>query len=117
MNSKFKFFICKFVHVSRCYSCLSMTALIILLMTGCGYPTVSTDTYELTQALYSACNRENDEHLCAVDLLIDQKHESGRITDREAEWLRDISSQAHRGDWETATGQARQIMLDQVKKR
>ncbi len=81
---------------------------------GCGYPEVSPTSYELSKALYSACNRRSDEHLSRVIELVDSTQAAGEISDRESKWLRAIVDQARAGDWEAATVEARQIMEDQV---
>ncbi len=81
---------------------------------GCGYPEVSPTSYELSKALYSACNRRSEEGLSKVIELVDSTQAAGEISKRESEWLRGIVDQAREGDWEAATLEARQIMEDQV---
>lgn len=81
---------------------------------GCGYPEVSPKTYELVKALYSACNRRSEEHLEKVEALTEAARESGEITDRESQWIREIVEQARNGEWEPATLESRAILEDQA---
>ncbi|MCA9074684.1 MAG: hypothetical protein KDA93_06605 [Planctomycetaceae bacterium] len=81
---------------------------------GCGYPQVSPKSYELTKALYSACNRRNEEHLARVAEVLDSTKTAGDISDRESKWLHAIIDKARAGEWESAAREARQIMEDQV---
>lgn len=82
---------------------------------GCGYPEVSSTTYELSQALYSACNRRSDEQLLKVFEVMNSKRSAGEISDREFEWLRAIIEQARAGEWGDAQAEVRNLMNDQVK--
>ena len=83
---------------------------------GCGYPEVSPKSYELSKALYSACNRRSDEHVSRVVELVTVTQAAGEISDRESKWLRAIADQAREGEWEAATLEARQIMEDQINR-
>jgi|GEM_PF-576102 len=82
---------------------------------GCGYPEVSPRTYELATALYSACNRRSEEHLEKVEALTEAARESGEITDRESQWIREIVEQARNGEWEPATLESRALLEDQAR--
>ncbi|QDU41012.1 hypothetical protein Mal4_53770 [Maioricimonas rarisocia] len=84
-------------------------------VSGCGYPEVSPKTYELAKALYSACNRRSPEHLEKVDHLAEAARESGEITEKESQWIRNIVEQARSGEWEPAALESRQLMEDQVR--
>jgi hypothetical protein len=46
---------------------------------------------------------------------ISESQREGKITEREAEWLRRIIEDARRGEWQTAQQVARQMMDDQVR--
>ncbi len=85
-------------------------------LAGCGYPKVSPKTYEISKALYSACNRKSAEHVAKASELIETHHESGDLSKREAKWLREIVRNAESGSWEAATLEARQLMEDQIDK-
>ncbi len=89
-------------------------ALLLWCLAGCGYPEVSPKTYEISKALYSACNRQSEEHLSKVAELIESHLENGELTEREAKWLREIVQEAESGNWEAATLEARQLMEDQI---
>ncbi len=88
---------------------------LITSVSGCGYPKVSPTTYELSKALYSACNRQHTEQLVKVDALIEMHLENETIPEREAGWLQKISAQAHAGEWASAAKQTRELLKDQVR--
>lgn len=81
---------------------------------GCGYPEVSPRTYEISKALYSACNRRSEDHLTKVAGQIAASRDAGEITGSEATWLEDIVATARGGDWEAAMLETRQMMEDQI---
>lgn len=99
----------------HCLKPLFVGVLSLALLAGCGYPTVSPTTYELSKALYSACNRRDETHLDRVAELVATHLESGEISEREAGWLNGAVATARDGDWKTAAATARQIMVDQVE--
>jgi hypothetical protein len=89
----------------------------LLLLTpcaGCGYPEVSPRTYQLSKALYSACNLEQSDRLEIVGNLINSSLAASEITEAESEWLREIVSQGEAGQWKAASEQARRILEDQI---
>ena len=90
-------------------------AAVLLVATGCGYPTVSAETYDITKALYSACNRQSMEHVVRVQELVDRHLAQGQISDREANWLHEMIEQARDGHWESAALERRSLLEDQVK--
>lgn len=83
-------------------------------LSGCGYPQVSPKAYELSKALYSACNRRSEEQLTRVVELIESHSSAGDINRRESEWLTAIVDQARARQWHQAMIEARQIMEDQA---
>lgn len=83
-------------------------------LSGCGYPQVSPTAYELSKALYSACNRQSEEQLTRVVELIDSHSSAGDINDKESKWLTAIVEQARNRQWNQAMIEARQIMEDQA---
>jgi uncharacterized lipoprotein YmbA len=85
-----------------------------VLLTGCGYPEVSPQTYAIAKALYSVCNQKNPERLKTVQELIQKSLEKEEISAREADWLKAIIAQAEAGEWETALLETRQMMEDQT---
>ncbi len=98
---------------SSCWQGLCFS--LILAVSGCGYGTVSPETYELAKAIYGVCNRQQTEKLPQVRELIETSLEKQEITEKEAQWLKDIVKQAEAGQWETAAAKARRIVSDQTK--
>lgn len=94
---------CVFVLVTTFFFC------------GCGYPKVSSETYEISKALYSVCNRQNEAQLANIESAIETASESGEISPREVKWLKEIVDSARSGEWQRATAEARKIMVDQVE--
>src|SRR5690606_5358565 len=89
-------------------------ALSLAWLTGCGgYPEVSPDTYELAKALYTVCNRKDAQQLKSFQQLVDQTHESSKISEEEKELLDWIAELAEQGDWAKAQQQTRQLLEDQ----
>lgn len=78
-----------------------------------GYGEVSPLTYEISKALYGACQTKSDQRLRKVDALIEGKMGS-MLPDNERQWLEDIVAQARDGQWEVAARQARRMLEDQV---
>lgn len=99
--------------LQKCFDITLLTA-VALQLNACGYPEVSPKTYEISKALYSICNQKSKERLETVTKLIQSSLESQEITESEANWLNEIVAQAHEGEWESATLEARQLMEDQV---
>ncbi len=90
--------------------------LAVSLCLGCGgYPEISPAAYQYAKALYSVANRQRSEKLDAVSHQISESQRDGKITEREAEWLRRIIDDARQGEWQTAQQVARQMMDDQVR--
>ena len=89
-------------------------SLSVILISGCGYPEVSPQTYDLANALYTACNLKNDEQLSKVKQLIEESLSEEQLTKREAAWLLEIVKNATAGNWEEAASEARQLIKDQV---
>ena len=98
---------------------LAAVALIVIagvcfLVQGCGYGEVSSETYELSTALYSICNRKAESQLAPFEAMVDDALEREAISDREADWLRDIVTMAREEEWSDAASEVRQILMDQV---
>ena len=89
-------------------------ALIASTISLLGDPEVSQKTYEISKALYAACNLKSEERLTKVSAVIDDAIADGSLDEREGGWLRDIIATARSGDWEPAASEARRIMADQV---
>ncbi len=89
-------------------------SLMILSIVGCWYPEVSPRAYEITKALYSACNLQKTEKLAVIEELIEQSLDEESLTSREAAWLLDIVADARAGEWEQAALESRRILEDQI---
>lgn len=90
------------------------TLSLLLSTSGCQqYGEVSPRTYEISKALYSACNRKSEEHLEQVADLVSESAKTGEITADEQEWLQNIVRKAESGNWEEAMLDARQMMEEQ----
>ena len=90
--------------------------LLLVAMIGCSdYQGISPTAYQYAKALYNVSNRKRTEKLESVTDLISTSEQEGTITAEEAEWLRAIIDDAHRGEWEKAQQTARQMMRDQVR--
>ncbi|WP_339734277.1 hypothetical protein [uncultured Gimesia sp.] len=86
----------------------------LLPLTGCGYPEVSPQTYEISKALYSVCNQKSEERLVVVQELIEGSLENKEISENEADWLNGIIKQAQEGNWKSAMQESRRLMEDQA---
>lgn len=100
-------------YLQKCF-CGVLLAFVVLQLNACGYPEVSPKTYEISKALYSACNQKSEERLQIVTKLIQSSLENKEISDREATWLKDIIAQARDNQWESAMVEARSLMEDQI---
>lgn len=95
--------------------CLIAAMLGLLLNSGgCGYPEVSPRTYEISKALYSACNRHSAEHLDKACEALESAAEAEEISESEKTWLMAIVDQARDGEWDSAALEARTILEDQI---
>ena len=88
----------------------------LLLLIGCGgYGEVSETAYDFSKALYSITNRKATDKLDQVCEQIEAARSAGELTEQESSWLLQIASDARRGDWDSAMGDARRMMEDQVR--
>ncbi|TWU22843.1 hypothetical protein [Bythopirellula polymerisocia] len=79
------------------------------------YEKVSKQTYDLSSALYSSCNRHDGSRLAQVQKEIEAGLEKNEISTQEAQWLGEILHLAQKGNWTKARAKARQLMEDQVQ--
>ena len=99
------------------------TALTIILLCsllvsfpGCRkYDSVSPKAYEIAKALYSTCNRKDEERLSKVQELITAGVAESELTDTEGEWLLAIVEKAQSADWDSAMQDARTMMSEQIQ--
>lgn len=82
---------------------------------GCGYEELSPEAYQYSKALYSICNRCDNEKLTKFVDQVAAAEEEQRISSQEAIWLNDIVITAQTGEWPSATQEARRMMEDQIQ--
>lgn len=89
----------------------------MIFATGCGreYAGASEQTYKIATALVNICDRKAEDKFEVVETLIDDGVRDGKVSEREAGYLRDIVQQAKDGEWESAEARARQVLSDQVQ--
>ena len=77
-----------------------------------GYGEVSSETYEYSKALYSACLNKNKDHLNKAEEMISSSED---LAAHERKWLVAIIQKAQEGSWESASNDARRMLEDQVE--
>lgn len=82
-------------------------------MSGCGYPRIQFEAYELAKALNTICNLKKQEQLPQFRDMVAQKQEAGELSAEEAEILLEILKIAEAGEWERARDEVRRLLLDQ----
>lgn len=75
---------------------------------------MSTDGYQITLALYSACNAKSLERIAQIESIVDNQVQQQQLNQREAEWFQQVVHRAREGDWHAAAQQSRQILSAQV---
>lgn len=79
------------------------------------YGKISPHGYELTTALYSACNQQDPERVAAVAELTDRAVRANKLNPTESEWLSEIIEHAQAGRWQRAATDSRELMEAQVE--
>ncbi|QEG35540.1 hypothetical protein [Bythopirellula goksoeyrii] len=92
-----------------------LVLLVFLLMPRWKYGDVSKLTYEISTALYSCCNLQDETRLATIDEQIQAASEGSQLTAKEARWLQEILDLAQEGNWQEAGQNARNLMQDQVR--
>ena len=88
---------------------------LISVVSGCQqYGRVSPACCQTAMALYSACNRHDNDRLATIRKLVTTSEESSEMSNREADWLLQIVTTAESGDWEIAMQDARTMLDEQV---
>lgn len=102
--------------MSRILYLTVVAAILFFCVFGCRqYGDVSEHAYEHAEALFSACSRQDATQLTSVRQSLETARAEENMGEQEFHWLIAIVEQAEAGDWQTATTNARQLMLDQVK--
>lgn len=87
----------------------------VLVLGGCGgYEEIGPHAYEYATALYAICNQRDEARLEQFSAALEDAQEAGDVTDVEAGEIGVIVSLARAGEWEDATKESRQLLLDQV---
>ena len=94
-----------------------MLLILVWLVWPKGYGSVSDQSCEVANALYTACMTESDEHLARVDQLLQEEAETGKLDlpTQERQWLEQIVRTAQKGRWKAAAKKARLMMEQQQK--
>ena len=88
----------------------------LFFLVGCSdYGEVSHVAYQYSQALYSICNRQDQDKLARFQEKLAVAIEKDELSEQEADWLNDIVATASSGNWKAASRQARKLMEDQVR--
>lgn len=94
---------------------LPILAALAFFARGCGrYDEVNEVTYEHAKALYSACNRHDQERVEACADMITKAMQDNEMSSPEAAYLTGIIASARKDQWQDAQAMARQLMVDQV---
>lgn len=97
------------------FSIFTVLCLLAVATTGCSdYPEFSPKAYDISTALYSTCRRADEANLQKLAELTAAELESAQISEREAQWLREIITQAEQGEWQAAAAESRSILEAQV---
>ena len=90
------------------------SGLLLAVLPGCGPSAVSPQTYELSKALYSACNLKQTDRLELIADLIESSLADSEITEVECQRLREAVALGEAGQWKVASELARRILEDQI---
>jgi hypothetical protein len=66
--------------------------------------------YEITLALYSACNARSKHRVAEVESLVRKGVEQRELEDREAGWLAEVIQSVRKDDWYFAEMRSREIL-------
>ena len=80
--------------------------LLLLLVTGCGYPVAEPGNMRLISTLRTALSARNEQWLQANEELVKSRREQGEMRDEEFEAFQSIIQQARDGDWASAEREA-----------
>lgn len=95
------------------YAWFWLLCLLVPLTSGCGYPRVSPEAFELAKAVDNLCNLRDATQLPRAREIIIERHEAGDISNQELGWLSTILDQAEAGNWEAAMQSSRKLLLSQ----
>ena len=94
------------ISLNRTWPLRFQAALLVLALStiaGCGTaPALSEDGFQVAQTLFNICNSQNTEQLSRLHDLIEQRRDSGTLSDSESQAFDRIVKQAEQGDWDRA---------------
>lgn len=79
-----------------------------------GYGEISEQGYAIGKALFSACNRRDEESVDKISQLVEQSLDDGSLSENEANWLANIVSLAKQQQWDRAQSEVRELLEDQI---
>ncbi|GIW99714.1 MAG: hypothetical protein KatS3mg111_3047 [Pirellulaceae bacterium] len=78
------------------------------------YPPMSSQAYQYANALYSICNRHDEERLEKIATMLAERAADGELTKTETQFMYRIIRTARSGRWEKAVREVRRWMVDQA---
>ena len=87
----------------------------VLLWPRDNYGGMSEQGYEITMALYAACNAQSPERLSAVEAIVSSSADQDQINPQELDWFNSVFDEAREGNWQAAAKQSREILMAQVE--
>ncbi|MEQ9409126.1 MAG: hypothetical protein RIK87_15430 [Fuerstiella sp.] len=88
---------------------------IMLGFQGCQqYGSVSPKAYEVSTALYSVCNRQDQSRISVLETVIAEAYAAEQLTEAENRWLLNILEAAKAGRWQDGMTDARTMLAEQV---
>jgi multidrug resistance efflux pump len=85
------------------------------ILLGCGYREVGRDTYDITTALYTVCQRRSVADLDRLEAQLLAAESAGKLTPQESKQLKALVATARAQEWTTACQRCRQLMKAQTK--
>ena len=95
-------------------------AIVVPLAATFGWWMFSTDEelggqgYEITVALYAACNTKSEQRLASIETLVQSSLTAHEIDEGEAELFQGVIQSARKGNWRAATVRSHQLLQAQM---
>ena len=93
---------------------LGLVVIVACLWPRSAYQDMSSQGYEITIALYAACNAESEDRVAEIESMVSARLNDQQIDEREAEWFQEVFEFAKEGDWRRAAIQSREILAAQT---
>lgn len=78
-----------------------------------GYGEIDPRTYDFAKAVYSACLKQDSDHLDQVSKLLSAS-EAEALPVNEKRWIETMIEKARTGNWGSAAADARRMLEDQA---